>query len=510
MPLQKHIRLIIFLLVFQLNAQKTVLKSTPNDRQKLEAVLNQEKSFEGDPLEIKKHLHSLKETKYYNVVYDAILADEYSNTSNVINKKSDFHYLRSIENAILLKEPEITIWAQLNYLSYLYHYRDYAEMTPLLLKVINEIKQVPSDKIILPGQSFKKIGWIMQTLGDYDASYYYLNLSLKHTPKNSKQYNTILYSIGINYLNTSDLTKAESYFLQSASLAHKMQDKIRYAKAIGELAILKHKRGDSKTAISLLKKDILISKTEKNDQNTMYALIQLATIYIAEKDFINAENALNDAQNIAKTRSYLEKSELQIIQLKLKILQQQNRTDNELYLRRRMIVLEDSLQNKDGEIAINKANWLIQKEKFEQNLKKTNAKYHKETSLKNLYAAIIILVFAVLFIVFFSSRKHLKKRKLEYNQKVSSFNLEKIKTEKKLSDVNESLTIQTQYLKGKNNQIENLKAEIEKIKESVSKESSEKENGNLNLFLESHLMTENNWKNFKKNFKKNILNFIIC
>lgn len=85
--------------------------------------------------------------------------------------------------AALSKEQSTEIWTQLNYVSYLYHYRDFIKMTPLLLKVIDKIEKLPAEKIILPGESFKKIGWIMQTLGDYKEAAYYLDLAKKNAPK---------------------------------------------------------------------------------------------------------------------------------------------------------------------------------------------------------------------------------------------------------------------------------------------------------------------------------------
>ncbi|RXM46925.1 tetratricopeptide repeat protein [Flavobacterium sp. YO64] len=399
----------------------------------------------------------------------------------------------------LLKEQSIEIWTQLNYVSYLYHYRDFIKMTPLLLKVIDKIEKLPAEKIILPGESFKKIGWIMQTLGDYKEAAYYLDLAKKNAPKKSIEYASITNAIGMNYLHTSDLKKAQYYFLQTAKLAQEIQDQVRYAKALGDLALVKQKQGDFKSAISLVKKDIDISKAEKSYQNTMYAFILLAELYLDDNDFIKADQALKEAQNIIYSKTYFEKSELQIIQLKLRILQHQNKADEELILRRRMLVLEDSLKNKDGDMAINKVNWMIQKEKFQQNINRTNEQYKNEISIKNVYAVIIILALSLLIFLIINFKKHLKNRQIEYREKVFSLKTEKIKNEQKLSEAKENLDAHAAHLKEKNNQIKILRSEINQIKNS-SNSDSEKEN--LSILLESHLMTEENWKNFKREFQK--------
>lgn len=501
MPLNKNYFLILFFFVFCVKAQNNTIQisSSGKNRESLEALLKQEKYFGNDTTALKTYLNPLNKTETYSVFYHALLANGYSNYYNEINPKSNSHYLQSIKKALLLKQPNIEIWTELNYVFHLYHHRNYIEMTPLLLKVIEDVKKLPPEKLILPGDSFKKIGWIMQTLGDYEEALYYLTLAKKHTPEKTAEYASISYSIGINYLNTSDLKKAESYLLQSIILAKEVGDEVRYAKAIGNLAIVKQKKGDLKTAISLVKKDISISKSHKSDQNTMYALILLAELHLADKNYSEADQALKEAQQIALSKSYYEKSELQIIQLKLKILQKQNKTENELNLRRRMIVLEDSLQNKDGDIAISKANWMIQKTKFQNNLKTTNEHYKHENSVKNIYGIIIIMAVVLLIVLFFSFKKRLKIRYTEYNQKVSSLKIEKIRNEKKLSEVNQNLNIQEEFLKDKNNQIKKLNEEIVKIKQAIPEEVDK---GSLINLLDSHLMTESNWNNFKKEFQK--------
>ena len=493
------IALVFFAFLLKAQNAPIQISFSKNEIKNYEAVLNQEKSFEKDTMALKNFLKPLHQNKNYSVFYEALLANGYSNFYNAVNKKSDFHYQQSIKKVALLKEQSIEIWTQLNYVSYLYYYRDFIKMTPLLLKVIDKIEKLPAEKIILPAESFKKIGWIMQTLGDYKEAAYYLDLAQKNAPKKSIEYASITNAIGANYLHTSDLKKAEYYFLQTAKLSQEIQNKVRYAKALGDLALVKQKQGDFKSAISLVKKDISISKAEKSYQNTMYASILLAELYLDDNDFTKADQALKEAENIVYSKTYFEKSELQIIQLKLRILQHQNKADEELILRRRMLVLEDSLKNKDGDMAINKVNWMIQKEKFQQNINRTNEQYKNEISIKNVYAVIIILALSLLIFLIFNFKKHLKNRQIEYSEKVFSLKTEKIKNEQKLSEANENLDAHAAHLKEKNNQIKSLRSEINQIKNS-SHSDSEKEN--LNILLESHLMTEENWKIFKKEFQK--------
>lgn len=385
---------------------------------------------------------------------------------------------------------------------YLYHYRDYVIMTPLLLKIMEQLEKAAPEQLILPGESFKKMGWMMQTLADYENAFYYFNLAKKYTAPNTSEYAAILDAIGLNYFRVGKLKEAESYLRQTALLSTKINDKVRYAKALGNLALVKQQQGHLKEAISLVNKDLRISESEKSDQNTLYAAILLAELYLSDKNWNKAEEMLQIAQKLVLSQSYFKKVELKIIKLKLVILQHQNKTNGELPLRRRMTILEDSLKNKDGDMAINESNWMIQKTKFKQKIDKSEVEFKNESHTKNIYAILIILVLLLAFFLFQNTKKELKTKQLEHHQNVLELELEKMKTEQKLSEANESLNAQVDYLKDKNVQIKKLKFEIEQIKQSSSPNSLEKKTGKLNSLLESHLMTEGNWNSFKKEFRK--------
>ncbi|MFG4003099.1 tetratricopeptide repeat protein [Flavobacterium aquidurense] len=503
MLFRKSYCVLLLLFILQVKSQNPPIKipCLENKIANIEAVLLQEKSFDTDTISLKKHLELLGKSQTYKSVYDGLLANGYSDFYNTANSKSKFYYSQSIKSAAVQKDVSLEIWAELNYISYLYLYRDYINMTPKLLQVIDKIKKTPANEIILPGESFKKIGWMLQTLEDYPESLYYLNLAKKHTAKNTTGYASLIDNIGMNYFRLGNDQEAESYFNQAGVLAKQIQDELQYAKALGNLALVKQKKGDLLPAISLLKKDIEISEEHKSNQNTMYASILLAELYVENKELNQAEKVLKKAAEIANSKSYFKKAELQIIKLKLAILDQQKRSDNELVLRRRMVVLEDSLKNKDGDLAIRNANWIIQKTKFQQNINKTTNQVKHETAIKKSYAIVIVLAFMSALFIFFSLKKQLRNRQRQYNQKVNLLKLEKIKTEQKLHETNENFNAQVDYLKDKNIQIKKLKVEIEQIKKSSS-HYLEKEKGQLNTLLESHLMTENNWNTFKREFQK--------
>ncbi|MCG9790845.1 tetratricopeptide repeat protein [Flavobacterium algicola] len=503
MLLRKMFVVFLALFVLPLKSQSFTIKisSSENTVQNIEKILCQEHPFGSDTLALKHYLKPLSISKNYTAIYDGLLANGYADFYSELNTKSYTHYKQSIKTAVSLKQPSMEIWTKLNYVNYLYCYRDYLNMAPMLLQVIGQIEKIPADELYLAGESFKKIGWILQTLGDYDTSLYYLTLAKAHTTKNTSEYAAILDAIGLNYYYAENLSKAAKYFQETALMAQKIKDDIRFAKATGNLALIKKENGDYKSAISLLQKDIAISQKNKSDQNTIYASILLAKSFITDNNYQEAEIVLKTIEGIIHSKRYFEKSELDIIKLKLAILKHYNKTENELLLRRRMLDLEDSVNNKDGDIAIIKANWVIQKNKFQKNLIQSDQKIEEASTMKNLYAFLIILILVFSIIVFFLYRKKQKTKLLTYEKRAQDFASQKLQTEQKLHETYETLNDQLINLKEKNVQINKLNVEMVNRQKSPSY-YLERSKGNIETLLQSHLMTDEKWINFKKEFQK--------
>ena len=146
---KKNCCALLLLCIFQLKAQSHQIQIPflENKTANIEALLLQEKSFDTDTLSLKKYLQPLYKSKEYALIYDALLANGYSDFYDKANSNSTFYYLKSIKKAEALKELSLEIWVQLNYISYLYKYRDYGRMTPILLQVIEKVKKLPANTI---------------------------------------------------------------------------------------------------------------------------------------------------------------------------------------------------------------------------------------------------------------------------------------------------------------------------------------------------------------------------
>lgn len=498
--------LLVLSVCINLNAQLIQIPKGGTNFQITTQLIQQERSFDKDTLALKKHLQPLIKSETYLPIYNGLLANGYVNVYDNIFPKSTKLYLKAIEQADATNNKSLRIWTRLNYVKRLYQYRYYQEMQPVLLELMKDIRQTKETQIINPLDTYQTIGWIMQTLSDYQEADYYLTLALKYCEPNSANYAAILDNYGINLYKMGRYKEAIKHFDNAGEIALKVNDSLRYAKTIGNKAIVLEKQNNYAEAITLLKQDVALSKCLKAEKNIMFATTALASVYLKNNNVTEAEAILKEAEAIAASKPYFRKSELEVIELKLELLKLKPDAEQELITARRLMVLKDSLSQRDGDEQVQLLKWQVEKDKYQQKIEQTNTLYQNEIIKKNIFGLLIgISVLGTIGLYFFQKKKH-KKRQEDYEQKVIELEIQKLKMEEKLKTSNKSFSSQVEYLKNKNLQINQLIEEIKNVETSASS-YLEKRSGKLHALLESHLMTEDNWSKFKREFEKEFPDF---
>lgn len=484
-------------------AQKIDLRSDLSQVASWENLIMQHDPLNVDTIKAKSFLEPLKNrnTLGDQIIYDALIAKVYAKNFDKINETSNSLFAKSIRNAVKLGDQSLEVWSLLNYAEYLYNFRQMTEALPYFMSVTEKIENMSYDKILFRGESFSKIGFFMGTIGDNSLAVTYLNKALQHTKPNTSAYAMALDNVGIYLMNLGNYKGAEKSITEASMMAKSIGDEVRYAKTLGNLAQIYEKKGEIPRAVELVRQDISISEKNKSTQNTMFAYTLLARLLIANNQINEANEAIKYADAIAKSKSYFKINELDILKLKLKILNLEHREDEELEVRRRISVLEDSLNKTDGVLPLNQANWLMQKRKYQHNIVATKKELVREASLKNVIFAIAGLLIVLVLFIFIRSKNKLKETQLENERKIKMYEDMKRRNEQKLLDANKTLDAQIAFLKEKNIQIQKLREEIENFKESGST-FVEKDRSKLHDLLQSHLMTEENWLNFRREFEK--------
>ncbi|WP_373707486.1 tetratricopeptide repeat protein [Kaistella sp.] len=508
MAIKYFTSLLLLLSAILLQAQKIRLSSSDDKVSDWEQIINQKKDSKSDIASVKNFLQPLidRNSESDQILYDVLLANAYAENVDRVNDKSGYYYTKAIRHAAEAKLKPLEIWATLSYAGYLYNYRQMTKALPIFLAAIDKIEKTDINQLILPAESFTKIGFYMDTIGDDSEAIAYLKIAQEYTKPNTSEYAAILDNLGMSYFRKGELKNAEKNIRQSSTLSKSIGDQLRYAKTLGNLAQIYERNKDHKTAIQLVLEDVRISKETKSEKNLMYAYTLLTRLYIANNQIDEAKVTVKKACEIATSKSYFKINELDILKLRLTILQNESREHEELGIRRRIEILEDSLNKTDGVLPLNQANWLMQKRKYQQNIASTNQKFATESFWKNVIFATASLVLLGILFVFFKAKNQEKKKRVLMEEKIVDYENSRLNIERKLLDANRTLDSQIDFLKEKNIQIQKLYGEIENIKES---KSSFKDNDRVKLddLLQSHLMTEENWRNFKNEFQREHLEF---
>ena len=444
----------------------------------------------------KTHLSNKKTEIVVNNVFSAL---KNAQEKDQLNEGSTLLFQTALEISKKEKRADLEIWVSLNYAFYFYTYRKYEKCFPLFMYCIKALEEADDFSIIQICDTYKKIGYFLSTTNDYDNAEEYLKKAYQYAKPESSDMASILNSLGFCSLAKNNFTGAETYFKKTLEMAQKSGDNLRYAKALGSIAELELKRKNFDKAITLLQRDIAISKKNKGDQNTMYALTLLSKAYLENGDIFNAEKNLYIAKDYATAKSHFRSSEYQINEMLLKIAKIKGDDKHELLARRRLEKLKDSLMDFDAKETVLRVGWEFQKKQLQMKVEMDKNKIEKESYLKLSAIIVACLLLIIMLIIIRSYRLKMKSKKVEYDKKVLTLMIDKIKSESKLNNTHKTLQSYQIYLSEKNKQIEVLEKEMQQVKNS-SFSILEEKSGELQNLLESHLMTDENWKNFRNAF----------
>lgn len=434
-----------------------------------------------------------------DVIYLTMYANVISKHQDKINNQSTNLYNKALSIANKSALDDLILYANTEFGFYYYSYSDYINALPYFINSSKIIDEKDHYEFLNSPEILKKNSYFFGTVEDNEKSIKYLEYAVKNTSKTSKTYPTILNGIAQYHLKFKNYKKAIEYLNQTIYYAKKNNHQIRYAKALGDIALVYKSQKKYDLALHYLEKDIQISKALNEDRNTLYAQILLSSIYFEQENYSLSKEVIIEAENITKGKSHLNSFLNDIYTILLNISIAKHDDYNELLYRRKLNDLQQLLKNTDSEDVIKNINLQLQKENIKYKLEAEINDRNKENFKNRAMYIILVLLISFLLVIILYYKKRFKEQASNYNNKVLKLQLDKITSEKILLEQSNSLETHKTYLIDKNIQIKKLIDEIKEIKDSKIS-YLEEQNGELQKLLQSHLMTEENWTNFKKVF----------
>jgi len=436
-------------------------------------------------------------------IYYCLLADQSFDSEGGRNSFSDKYYLKALDLEKEYNYQNVKAWVKVMYGFYLYRCLKASEALPLLLEGEKGIEDIPKDLVLDLTHTYKKLGYFFGTLGDYRTGIKYLELGQQQEGISPKLKAEILDNLGLLTLKSGgDTVQAMKNFEIAQNLALSEKDSLRYAKTLGNQARIYEGMKDYQKALSLLDKDLEISKSLGNNKNTVFALMMRIRLCIS----MGANREVR--QMIKETEHLLEgaddkKTILELEGHKLNLAVQNGDLKQELNARRRIEQLQDSLRFLDGDPVLSQLKFMADKQKYADKLSLAQALIKKKRAETRLWVTLSLFVLVLSFFIYNAFRYRSRKHMREYEYQLLNLKYTKAELDKELMSSKSQLEEYMVYLKRNNEQIDLLSSMLDEMGETPVKDRDE-----LKTLLQSHLITDEKWQEFKLLLAKEFPNLL--
>lgn len=453
----------------------------------------------------KNYLRKAKTVKIHDaevlqVVNKVLQAEAYSKNFDNINHQSVSLYLEALSEAKKINDENLLVYVNTQVGFFYYSYNEYIKAMPFFIKSSNLLDENNIDDLIQPADVYKKNAYFFGSINEHQKSIDYLLKALKFTPTNSESYAAFLNNIGSSYYKMGAVENARNYFMKAKEVSLENNNQVRYAKTLGDLALIHFDQKEYQKAIELLQKNIEISIKNKADRNTMYAQILLSKAFVETKNFDKAKQTLALANDYVSSKNYLKSYAYEIAQVNLSIALQTNDIALELQSRRALAELGADIVNKDGQEAIKLVGWETQKEQFNAKLEAEKAKVEKANLKVLIICGIVVFIVVLTFFIVRSIQLRFKNKEAEYQKNMLQYKINHLQSMSKLDDYDLTLKSYQSYLFDQNKQMNLIEKELDKLNSNVVTKDQAKIF--LQELLDQQKMSGNNWLALKNTFVK--------
>lgn len=434
-------------------------------------------------------------------IENVINALNYLKQNDSLNKVSTDLLLESISCIEKSNSIGLRVWVYSEVGFYYYRYNHYLEAAPYFIKIAKVLDHNPNLVTVQKSNVLLKTAYFYDTMQKYSKSIELYENMLSILDDNDENKGAVLWALGKCYYELDKIAASKEYFTIAQQYSLNKGDTLRYAKSMGALGLIFKKEGNNELAEQYLKEDVALSKHLREDINQMYAQIQLGKLYFDNGQYKLAQDTWEEANQISKTKNYLLGFQLEISNYLLSLAQIAKDEKSELFYRRVIESIERLIENKESEKIINEINWNSNLERVNWELEAEKSKLDKTRYQRLLFLSTSVLLLLLLFVVYFFSKRIIKLQAFKYEKKLLEFQYAKLTSESNLKQTNATLASYKIYLSEKNEQINTLEKELNKVKNSSNEFLKDKQ-PDLEQLLNSHLMTDENWNMFKETFKK--------
>lgn len=375
-------------------------------------------------------------------------------------------------------------------------YRIALENTLKALRFFDEI----GDEV-RKGDALKQLADIEYQLGNYRSSLDYAREAIAiYEANDDKIYHSYAANTaGLAAEQLKDLQLAEDYWQNSIALAREMNIQSMISQNLNDLARLRYAKNDYAGAKQFLNESLVISKREDIKLDLTEALQEMADLDIARNNWSEALGNINQVITISekigalptlrdalKTRATI-RNKLNQNELAYKDFQKYHALNDSIFNEKKSQQIEELKTIYD----IEKKEAAITLQKEEINTLNQKAKVDRLT--KGLYAGGMVSAMALSGLLFFGFRQRMKRNRIA-REKQEEIYRQEIEHKKK------QLASQTLHLVQKNTFLEELKENLDNLKNSPDKFKMEFRR--IAMLLKKEKSSDKDWETFKTYFSE--------
>ncbi|MBD1385518.1 tetratricopeptide repeat protein [Mucilaginibacter rigui] len=441
--------------------------------------------------DMKQVARHLSDIKLECAIYD-MRADYYS-VNKGYNPKSTAYFNAAIAFAQAEQLQLETGIYQHRKANYYFLYKQNSAACRYYLLSEENLREVGFDNVPGIANIFSETANFYYTLGDFDNARGNLRLALKYQPNATRTRVNIMNTIGLTYRNNGQYSTAMGYFNNALKMAAAIKDTAWIAIARGNIGSVYFLQHQYKKARPLVEEDYRQSLKFDQKLNAAIALLRLVRINIDYGEIKLAALRLDTVDKILLTyRENVLTQRVQYYELKAEVNERLGSLTEAMQYRTISEKLRDSVARRDNITAIERVRlqWVIEKSREEFDALKRSAKVDsfKQNTI------IVVLILLIIITVLIYNRQRLKAKKDK--ELLAS---EKLRVDEELKNAILVLRGYTENLMQKNTLIDEIKTELENIQLKYNDTGVA---GNLDKMMQAHIMTDDNWGEFKKLFSR--------
>ncbi|MCC8426090.1 tetratricopeptide repeat protein [Mucilaginibacter sp. UR6-11] len=431
-----------------------------------------------------------------SVVFD-LKADYYA-VNKLFNNLSIAYYQKAIDFATdnnLALEKAV----------YLHHegmfYANFKHNTAaclFFLKSQEAFRDIGFDKVPNIGSYYSQVAEFYYNLGDYANAKIQLQESLKYKIKTPRERIGIENTLALIYRSNHQYQQALNYFNRALNLARQNKDTVWIGIATGNIGSVYLMLNQYEKALPYIQTDYNQSLKYGEKINATIALLRLVKINLLKNNVKQGLKQLDTAQILIHNSPVpVLNLETDILDLRAIFYEKMGLPATALEFRKKYEIAKDSLtkQNNVAAVEVVKMQYVIGKKLAEETRLKTQAKV--ETVARDTVFIVFFLLLVILVLVY-------NRQTLKIQKDKEILRSEKLRVDDELKYTGMKLRSYTENLRKNNMLIDSFKEQIEQLK---IKNADAAVVGHLEELMQAHIMTDDNWLEFKKIFLKVYPNF---